>query len=118
MNNKVFISGRVTGDPSYPHKFEAAEDTVTDYRFFERHRSSARLLQLRARQPRESHFPQPSSLGLQLSVCMAVCLWHLAGCSHVYFLDDWRQSRGARIEHCTARLLGKHIIYQHKTTMP
>lgn len=35
----------------------------------------------------------------------------LIGCSHVVFQHDWEESRGARIEHCVARLLRKKIIY-------
>ena len=121
MNNKIFISGRVTGDPSYQYKFNAAEDTVTDPRFFDRHGVTAAQHGFFGFQPvNPSHL---TLLGRPLvasrwSVCMAVCLWHLAGCSHVYALADWRQSRGARIENRTARLLGKHIIYQDKSTRP
>lgn len=115
MNNKIFISGRVTGDPSYQYKFNAAEDTVTDPRFFDRHGVTAAQHGFFGFQP-----VNPTLLTLlgrptaayRWSVCMAVCLWHLTWCSYVYFLRDWPQSRGAKIEHRWARLLHKHIIYQ------
>lgn len=46
--------------------------------------------------------------------CMAVCLWHLMRCDTVVFMDNWQDSRGARIENCVARLLGKKIIYMNR----
>ena len=46
------------------------------------------------------------------SLCMLVCLWHLTGCSYIYMLNNWRDSRGARIEHRWATILRKKIIYQ------
>lgn len=45
---------------------------------------------------------------------MAVCLWHLVKCDMVVFLDNWQDSKGARIEHRVARLLGKKIIYMNR----
>ena len=45
--------------------------------------------------------------------CMAVCLWHLMRCDTVVFMDNWQDSRGARIEHRVARLLGKKMIYMN-----
>ena len=46
--------------------------------------------------------------------CMVVCLWHLMRCDTVVFMDNWRDSRGARIEHRVAKLLGKKIIYMNR----
>lgn len=43
--------------------------------------------------------------------CMAVCLWHLLWCSGFCQLDNWEDSRGARIEYRVAKLLGKKFIY-------
>jgi len=37
--------------------------------------------------------------------CMIVCLWHLAKCDRIYFLPDWKDSKGARIERGIAKLL-------------
>ena len=42
--------------------------------------------------------------------CMAVCLWHLLRCNCVYQLDNWQDSRGARIEYKWAKFLGKKIL--------
>lgn len=46
--------------------------------------------------------------------CMVVCLWNLLFCPTIYMLDGWEDSRGAKIEHRVARLLGKNITYQKK----
>lgn len=46
--------------------------------------------------------------------CMIVCLWHLMKCDTVVFMDNWQDSRGARIENRMARLLGKKIIYMNR----
>ena len=44
--------------------------------------------------------------------CMAVCLWHLLWCDAVLMLRGWDMSRGARIEHKVAEILGKVIMYE------
>ena len=116
MNNRVFISGRVTGDPSYPFKFEAACAQVSSPKFFNRHgfevASRNNVFGFEPVSPVHFSFLDVPLNCWPWSVCMAVCLWHLLGCSHVYFLYDWRLSRGARIEHRVAKLFNKKIIYQ------
>lgn len=42
--------------------------------------------------------------------CMAVCLWNLLWCSHIALLDNWQDSRGARVEYKLAKLLNKKIV--------
>lgn len=48
--------------------------------------------------------------------CMVVCIWHLMGCDEIYMLQSWQDSRGARIEHRIARILGMNIIYEGDET--
>lgn len=43
---------------------------------------------------------------------MAVDIFMLAGCKAACFQTNWKDSRGARIEHRFARLLGKRMLYQ------
>lgn len=43
--------------------------------------------------------------------CMVVCLYALYKCDIVYMIPNWKKSRGARIEHLFARILGKGIHY-------
>lgn len=96
---KVFISGPISGLPYVDVKttFDVAEDVWRN-----RMRQKYRVV-------------NPTTL---CSVnwswwrCMAVCLWHLIWCSHIYMLLGWHNSRGARIEHRVARALRKRIIYQ------
>lgn len=38
----------------------------------------------------------------------------LKTCSHIFMLNDWEDSRGARIEHWFAKRYGITIIYQPK----
>lgn len=115
MNNKVFISGKVTGDKDYEAKFEKAYNEVQTFEFFDRHGVKAAqrgYLGLVAIDPTALSLVGRPLACYRWSVCMAVCLWHLAGCSYVYHLKDWKESRGARREHRWAKLLGKKIIYQ------
>lgn len=42
--------------------------------------------------------------------CMMVCLWNLVWCDCIYQLDNWQESRGARIEYKWAKWLGKQVL--------
>lgn len=42
--------------------------------------------------------------------CMAKCLWAIIFCHKIYQLDNWKESRGARIEYKWARFLKKEVI--------
>ena len=116
MNNKIYIAGRITGDPHYRAKFKSAEAAVKDWRFFDRHGVNYYI--------RHNHFgfvpvnpTEFTLLGHDLAECrwslaMVVCLCKLVRCSYVYMLKDWKQSKGASVEHRWAKFLGKEIIYQ------
>lgn len=116
MNNKVYIAGRVTGDPYYRAKFKSAEATVKDRQFFDRHGVKAAMLLgrfgFKAVNPAEFTLFGKLLDRYSWRIAMAVCLWHLLGCSYVYMLKDWKDSKGARKEHKWAKFLGKEIIYQ------
>ena len=119
MNNKIFISGKITGDPNYALKFESACIVVSREGFFDRYGSPDLCY-------RHGHFGfvpvdpcEMTILGVPLQgwpwwMCMARTLCALTFCSYVYVLRDWKDSRGARAEHRWAKLLHKHIIYQIK----
>lgn len=116
MNNKCYIAGRVTGDPHYKAKFRFAVATVTSYYFFDRH--GHKIAVLSGRWGFQAVNPTAiSCLGITIDrlpwiLAMLFCIIKLASCSYAYFLNDWKQSRGARIEHRFARLTRKNIIYQ------
>ena len=42
--------------------------------------------------------------------CMIKCLWAIMFCDKIYQLEDWKDSRGARIEYRWAKFLGKRIV--------
>ncbi len=42
--------------------------------------------------------------------CMAKCLWAIIFCHKIYQLDNWKESRGARIEYKWAKLLNKTFL--------
>lgn len=42
--------------------------------------------------------------------CMVKCLWAIWRCDKVYQLEDWKDSKGARIEHKWAKLLNKRFV--------
>lgn len=42
--------------------------------------------------------------------CMIKCLWAIFFCDKVYQLEDWKDSKGARIECRWAKFLGKRIV--------
>lgn len=42
--------------------------------------------------------------------CMAKCLWAIIFCHKIYQLDNWKGSKGARIEYRWAKLLKKEVI--------
>jgi hypothetical protein len=46
-------------------------------------------------------------------LCMVICLYNLLfKADYIYMLDNWQDSRGAKIEHKVARLTGKEVLYE------
>ena len=95
---KIFISGRITGDPNYVEKFLQAEKRLK--------------VGWKVVNPCRLHL-----FGLPMEcyswrICMVVTVWNLIKCSTVYMLRDWKESRGARIEYKIARIFNKRIFFQ------
>lgn len=128
MNNRIFISGPVTGHPDYKDKFKEAAFRLSEARreCSKHHRCISSRCPLYSRDyifgctihdvfPDYLDIVNPTTLGLDNRpwlICMAVCIRHLLRCRRVYMLRGWQSSRGARIEHRIAVLLHKQIIYQ------
>lgn len=94
MNNKIFISGRVSGI-----KYKTAK-----YNFLRAEKYWSR---------KGYQVVNPTKLcneNWSWIRCMIVCLWNLAKCRYVYFMPNYTYSRGAKIEFKVAKLLNK-IIY-------
>ena len=126
MNNKIYIAGKITGDPEYKTKFKDAAAKLIQCRrnctqkkpcgncvFKDRdYLTSCRIKYI---------FPQELVIGNPVDfVCenkpywliMIRCLKQLRRCTYAYFLNDWNDSRGARCEHRWAIRWKKQIIYQ------
>lgn len=94
MNKKVFISGRVSGI-----KYENTKKNF---------RKAEKLVELQGLYPvNPLKLCKPNWSWLR---CMIVCLWNLAKCDNVYFMRNYKKSRGARIEYKVAKWLDKTII--------
>lgn len=98
---KLFISGKVSGTDLSESRYKFLE---AELYFFENE-----LFDLK-------NIVNPMELGLTFSdswiKCMAVTIWHLLPCSHIYMLKDWKESKGARIERWVAKKMFKTVIYE------
>lgn len=89
---KAYIAGKITGDPRYKAKFEWAK----------------RFLDSRGYQViTSSNLPQ----GMQNSDYMRICMAMIDVADIVAFLPDWKDSPGARLEHCYCEYTGKKMMY-------
>jgi len=127
MNTKIYIAGRITGDEGYRAKFKAAEATLKqDHDQCVKHHGPCRgcafqdyryvtLCRIYDVWPQDIEIVNPVDFDLEgrpYWIAMIKCLWKLSRCKYVYFLRDWRYSRGAQKEHRWAKRLHKQIIYQ------
>lgn len=94
MNDKIYIAGRVSGI-----KYETAK----------RNFSKAEMYWSR----KGYDVVNPTRLCNKewgWWRCMAVCLKNLLKCDSVYFMANWKYSRGAKIEYKVAKLFRKVIF--------
>lgn len=94
-NDKIYLAGKVTGDPCYKMKFEAG------VRHLEHLGWKRQEIVNPAREIPE---------GTSWLKAMWKCLGLMRKCGWVALLPDWRESTGARIERFVARLTWKWII--------
>ena len=95
---KIYISGKITGDPDYLAKFERAEADLLRIGF-------ASILN-----PAKVNKNLPEDFNHK--EYMEVSIAELRCCQAVYMLRDWKDSKGATIEKAFAENLGKEIFYQ------
>lgn len=92
MKTKIYIAGRVTGDPLAKKKFKEAEDAFS-----------------------KDHFvvlsPAFLPYGMTEHDYMRICLSIIDVVDVVVFLDDWKESEGAKVEHAYCKKIGKEILY-------
>lgn len=122
MNNRIYIAGKITGDPNYREKFKAGayecetacfSAMITPLQLVMR---KNKIMQFKTVCPTKFTLLGKPLTDYRWTVGMAVCLVKLLPCSFIYMLKDWQDSRGANVEHNVARFLGKRIVYQDPST--
>jgi hypothetical protein len=101
---KIYIAGKVTGDPRYKEKFEACAKHLEE--------------ELGWKRENIVNPAQEVPEGTPWLKAMWKCLKLLKGCGWVAMLPDWRESRGARIEHWYAQFKQRWIMYIGTTAAP
>lgn len=96
MNNKIFISGRISGI-----KYENAKKNFRKAEKYWAEKGYEVVNPTRLCNKNWSWFR-----------CMIVCLWNLAKCKYVYFMPNHIHSRGAKMELKVAKLLNKVIYFK------
>lgn len=97
---KVFISGKITGEPigRCIAKFAKAVKNVEDSTICEEWVNPLVIEGI--------HF------GISHEEAMKLCLAELKTCTHIYMLKDWKDSKGATDEHQFALDNGIEVIYE------
>lgn len=93
MKTRVYLSGKITGDPDYAFKFKCAELYV-------------KSLGYKVISP-VGRFDKP---GMPWIYYMIRALRKMLKCNAIYMLPDWVYSKGAQIEHSLAVNLEYEII--------
>ena len=90
---KVYIAGRITGNPHYEGKFAEAERMLSD----------------------QGHIvlnPAALPCGMSRADYMRICFAMIDCADLVYFLPDWQDSPGAKLEHSYCRYIQKTIMVE------
>lgn len=90
---KIYITGKITGDPNYKAKFARAEEKL---------KAAGHVVMNPAILPD----------GFEYDEYMRICLVMLDVCDAIYLLTDWKQSEGARKEYNHAMWVGKDAIFE------
>lgn len=90
---KIYLSGKITGDEGFAEKFKAKEDELTergDYVF------------------NPALHPDMFTHGQ----FMQIDLLALSFCDSIYLMDNWRDSKGAKMEFEQAKVLGLDVEFE------
>lgn len=93
---KVYIAGKITGNPDYKQQFAEAEK------------------KLRA-QGHTTMNPAVLPYGFEHHEYMQICFSMIDVCDAVFFLSNWKESTGARMESRYALAAGKGVIFEERT---
>lgn len=88
----IYLSGKITGDPDFREKFKKKAEELT-------------------KQGWRVYNPAVHPDMFTWEHFMELDLLALSKCDAIYLLDDWKDSRGAKVELAEAKRLGKRIIY-------
>lgn len=92
---KIYIAGKITGDPDYKKKFEKA----------------AWLMKVRYGGDIVIINPADHPEGLSAAEYMRLCFAEIDMADVVAFLQDWMESGGARLEEHYCKYIGKPRVY-------
>jgi len=90
---KVYIAGKITGNPSYKQQFAEAEKKLREKGF-------------------TTMNPAVLPDGFEHQEYMRVCFSMIDVCDAVYFLSNWQDSIGATMEYNYAFGAGKGIMFE------
>ena len=91
---KTYISGKITGDPKYREKFQTAKENLEKL---------GHIVLNPAQLPE----------GMTATDYMRVNFAMIDVADIVVFLPDWRDSKGARLEHAYCEYIGKQMIFTY-----
>ena len=90
---KVYIAGKITGNPSYKQQFAEAEKKLREKGF-------------------TTMSPAVLPDGFEHQEYMKICFSMIDVCDAVFFLDNWRDSIGATMEYNYAFEQNKGIMFE------
>ena len=91
---KVYLAGKITGDPDYKKKFEEAAEICGEYTVFNAVLNPATL-------------PE----GMNRADYMRICFAMIDTADRVIFLPDYAESEGARLEKAYCDYIGKSYYF-------
>lgn len=101
MRNRIYIAGKISGDPGYLIKFRDAEDRL---------KKNKRLKATSIVNPAEVLKGLPKDF--EHEEYMTICRAMLSMCDSIYLLKHWDESPGAVEEYDMAKAKGMRIIHE------
>lgn len=93
---RIYIAGKITGNPNYKEQFAAAEKRLS------------KLGYAVVNPVLEEGYPYRHYINVGLR--------KLGHCDAIYLLSNWRRSKGARLERKYAKTVGMKIIKERKVS--
>ena len=101
---KIYISGKITGLPLEEAQalFQAAEDAIISSEMFN---LTSKAIPINPMKIEHNH-------GQSWEEYMREDIYALLGCDAIYMLNNWGESRGARLEYAIAKEIGLVISFE------